>query len=306
MRFTNRLLKLVVLFTMCAATAHAADKPARIAVLDFGATDIGVRVAEKLAQAVRSLPNDLQLVDRDQTRAAALGSGYRGSLNLTVEDARDLGAAIDCDFFMITDAQTLRRSSSETPVYFESYAMIYLVSARTGKLVEWQVTVASPKYAQPAPSEQELLQNLGPPAVIGDYFKRIIKKALETESTQRALAIESGAPVIEVMSDNDPESTGGTRPPRPYRRLKPDYPAWAAKFGIEATVDVLVDVDKAGEVGQVEIARWAGYGLDESVMKTVKQLHFFPALRNGVAIPMRVLLRYNFRKPPLPTRTSFL
>jgi TonB family protein len=61
---------------------------------------------------------------------------------------------------------------------------------------------------------------------------------------------------------------------------------------------VLVDVDKDGEVKDVEIARWAGYGLDESVLKTVKQLHFFPAMRDGVAIPMRVLLRYNFRKPP--------
>jgi hypothetical protein len=27
-------------------------------------------------------------------------------------------------------------------------------------------------------------------------------------------------------------------------------------------------------------------------------MHFFPALKNGTAIPMRVLLRYNFRKPP--------
>jgi hypothetical protein len=33
------------------------------------------------------------------------------------------------------------------------------------------------------------------------------------------------------------------------------------------------------------------------VLTTVKQLHFFPAMRNGRAIPMRVLLRYNFRKP---------
>ena len=58
-----------------------------------------------------------------------------------------------------------------------------------------------------------------------------------------------------------------------------------------------MDVDEKGEVGRVEIARWAGYGLDESVLATVRQLHFFPAMRNGRAIPMRVLLRYNFRKP---------
>jgi len=62
-------------------------------------------------------------------------------------------------------------------------------------------------------------------------------------------------------------------------------------------VDALVDVDEKGEVSRAEISRWAGYGLDESVIATVKQLHFFPAMRDGRALPMRVLLRYNFRKP---------
>jgi TonB family protein len=63
-----------------------------------------------------------------------------------------------------------------------------------------------------------------------------------------------------------------------------------------------VDIDARGEVVRAEITRWAGYGLDESVLDTVKQMHFFPAMRQGVAIPMRVLLRYNFRKPPKPNQ----
>jgi outer membrane biosynthesis protein TonB len=61
---------------------------------------------------------------------------------------------------------------------------------------------------------------------------------------------------------------------------------------------VLVDVGVDGEVGQVQVVRWAGFGLDEATMATVHQLHFFPAMRDGTAVPMRVLLRYNFRKPP--------
>ena len=97
------------------------------------------------------------------------------------------------------------------------------------------------------------------------------------------------------MSDN--EVSNGVRPPRPYRRIKPHYPEQAAHDNVEAIVDVLVDIDAKGNAGHIEIARWAGYGLDESVINTVKQLHFFPAMRDGVPIPMRVLLRYNFRKP---------
>jgi protein TonB len=100
------------------------------------------------------------------------------------------------------------------------------------------------------------------------------------------------------MSDENSDTNQEVRAPRPYRRVKPPYPEKAARAEVEATVDVLVDIDARGEVGRVEIARWAGYGLDQSVTDTVKQMHFFPAMREGVAIPMRVLLRYNFRKPP--------
>jgi TonB family protein len=80
--------------------------------------------------------------------------------------------------------------------------------------------------------------------------------------------------------------------------LRPTYPESAARAEAEATVDVVLDVGADGEVGQVQIARWGGFGLDETTVATVKQMHFFPAMRNGTPIPMRVLLRYNFRKPP--------
>ena len=42
-------------------------------------------------------------MSREQARAAAKGLGYAGSLNLTLADARDLGAAVGCDFFVAGD-----------------------------------------------------------------------------------------------------------------------------------------------------------------------------------------------------------
>ena len=80
--------------------------------------------------------------------------------------------------------------------------------------------------------------------------------------------------------------------------MKPEYPRTAAKAEAEATVDVAVEVGADGEIGEVQIVRWGGFGLDEATAATVRQLHFFPAMKNGAPIPMRVLLRYNFRKPP--------
>jgi TonB family protein len=107
--------------------------------------------------------------------------------------------------------------------------------------------------------------------------------------------------VIEEAPDPGTEANG-LQLPRPYRRLRPSYPDSAARADAEGTVDVLADLDKEGEVMNVEIARWAGFGLDQAALETVRQLHFFPALLDGVPLPMRVLLRYNFRRPPSDKR----
>jgi TonB family protein len=241
------------------------------------------------------------VVDRDWARAAALGAGYRGSLNLTLQEARDLGSAIGCDFFFAGEARTSQRLPTDGPPRFESYAAIYLVSARSGKLTVWEWRSAKGSTLEEA--ESALLQELTADDVT-DRYRKQIRRVLEDEQAERALAIENNVPVIEALSDDPGNAGNGVQAPRPYRRLKPPYPDIAARAEVEATVDVLVDIDARGEVVRVEVARWAGYGLDQSVVDTVRQLHFFPAQRDGAAIPIRVLLRYNFRKPPVPNRSQ--
>jgi len=237
-----------------------------------------------------------EVIDPDEARAAALGTGYKGSVNLELQQARDLGAAIGCDFYLLGDAETVKRSPSTGPSYFESFASVFLVGARTGRLVLWE----RPNVQRDSPEESEkaLLAMLASEETRRRYIIAI-RRTLEEERAERASATELSALIIEVMSDENSETDKDVRAPRAYRRLKPPYPETAARAEAEATVDALVDIDARGEVGRVEIVRWAGYGLDQSVVDTVKQMHFFPAMRNGIAIPMRVLLRYNFRKPPI-------
>jgi TonB family protein len=238
---------------------------------------------------------EFDLIDSDQGRAAARGAGFDGSLNLTLQQAKDLGAAIGCDYYFIGDAQTVRRYSSTKPIYYESYATIFLVSARTGRLVLWE----RPTVERDSPEDSETaLRALLSTAEIRRRYVVVLRRAQEDERAERVAAVENTPPIIEAMSDDEGETNKDVRAPRPYRRLKPPYPQTAATAEVEAIVDVLLDIDARGEIERVEIARWAGYGLDQSVIDTVKQMHFFPAMRDGVAIPMRVLLRYNFRKPP--------
>jgi TonB family protein len=238
----------------------------------------------------------LIILDRDQVHAAARGVGYGGSLNLSLAEARDLGASLGCDFFVLGDAQVLRRSPSSSPTYFEAYASIFLVSARTGRLTSWERP--SFKAPSPAAAEQLLFAEL-----TGTDFRRRLelaaKRAQEDERGERELTTDRQIPIIEEAPDDDKVAAAeGLRLPRPYRRFLPPYPESAANAEVEATVDVLVDLDASGEVTRVEVARWAGFGLDQATVETVRRLHFFPATRNDVAIPIRVLLRYNFRKPP--------
>jgi TonB family protein len=302
-------LPVIVLFVLAlTCVAQNNPRPIRIALLDFGNSPNGRRVADRLAEAMSSNSrattnrgDALQAIDRDWGRAAALGAGYRGSLNLTLQEARDLGSAIGCDFFFTGKAGTERRMPADGPPYFEAYTAIYLVSARTGKLTLWEWRSA--KRPTPEAAENTLLQEVVADDVLYRY-RRQIQRAREDEQAERASAIENNVPVIEVLSDDQSNTGNGVQAPRPYRRLKPPYPDTAAHAEIEATVDVLVDIDAHGEVGRVEVARWAGYGLDQSVIDTVRQLHFFPAHRDGAAIPIRVLLRYNFRKPPVQNRSQ--
>jgi TonB family protein len=298
----------IVLFALAlTCLAQTSPRQIRIAFLDFGNGPSERRVADRLAEVMASNSRTtsnrdaaLQVIDRDWARAAALGAGYRGSLNLTLQQARDLGSAIGCDFFFAGKAESERRSPADGPPYFESYAAVFLVSARTGKLTLWEWRSA--RGSTPEAAEKALSQELGADDALNRY-RRQIQRAREDEQAERASAIENNVPVIEALSDDQSDAGNGVRAPRPYLRLKPRYPESAAHAEIEATVDVLVDIDARGEVGRIEVARWAGYGLDQSVVDTVRQLHFFPAQRDGAAIPIRVLLRYNFRKPPVQNRT---
>jgi hypothetical protein len=65
---------------------------------------------------------------------------------------------------------------------------------------------------------------------------------------------------------------------------------------ITATVEAMVVFRSNSEVGAIEITRWAGFGLDESSERAIRQLKFKPATRDGNPISVRAMIRYNFRR----------
>jgi TonB family protein len=296
----HRFLLLPALLLLLAPVANVAAqevgvRPTTVAVLDFGETKTGRSAADRLAKTLAASA-ELAMTDRDESRAAAGGAAYTGSLNLALAEARDLGSALGTDFYLLGDAQTVRRSPSDRPAFFEAYASLFLVSTRTGRLISWERQ--SFEAQSPEAAETSLLAAMGGEEARHHYLIAI-RRAQDDEREGRARALEHPSPIIEDAPDEGSPRATGLRLPAPYRRLQPAYTDTAARDGIEATVDVQAEIDAAGEVAAVEVVRWAGYGLDQTALSTVRQLHFRPAERDGVAVPLRVLLRYNFRRPPV-------
>ena len=204
--------------------------------------------------------------------------------NLTTAEAKNLTAAIGCEYMLLYRVETVRRASFSRPDYYQAFAVLYLVSARTGRLADWRLI--SEEAENEAEARQRLYRSV--PATM----KQILGKLHINTQTERTESV----PSIEEVPDENSPAAKGLRPPVPYRRIKPEYTSIASFYNVRATVDILADVSEVGEITRTEIVRWAGFGLDESVISAVRKMNWRPAMRNDKPLPMRVLLRYNFTK----------
>jgi TonB family protein len=229
-------------------------------------------ISEKITS---ELSDKLNSLDPDLVKSAFQSTTYENIFNLTTSEAKIIGAAIGCDYFILLKSETLRRNSFEKGEYFESYAVIYVVNSKNGHLIFWKIYSFEDKKSEI--SEQKLIGGIN--SITSD-----IKNNLKDEKFEK--------PSIAEFTEDDKL----LRSPLPYKRIKPVYTTLANLYSITATVDIEVDLNEKGEITRTEIVRWAGFGLDESVIETVKKMNWRPALKDGKALPIRVLLRYNFRK----------
>lgn len=286
LNFGRRLiLKMLLLliahgFLLAAFSTASAQK---IAVIVPEKTEIGEKYADHFRQALTGKFNvlDNSLGESAFNSAAAAKNPF----NLTTTEAQIVGAAIGCDYFLMVKSGVQRRSSFGREEFYEAFAFIYVVSARTGRLVIWKPQIHE---ADTPPKAEKLLLDSA------DNSGAEIFKNLKIIRQQEASA-KSPDKIEEVPNENLPEAEN-FRPPLPFKRIKPEYSRTAYIYDVKATIDALVDVDENGAISRIEIVRWAGFGLDESVIETVRKMNWRPAMRNGKALPMRVLLRYNFKK----------
>ena len=254
----------------------------KVAILTPDKTDQSRVFAERLFGA---FGKKITLLDADLASAAYNSTTLSNPFNMTTDESKEVGMVIGCEFFVLVRSVIQRRSASGRDDYYEAYAALYIVSTRTGRLIEWRLQ----KFEAIKPETSAKLLQESTTKLAADIEARIaaIAKAEISEPTP---------PEMEEPPDQNSPPNANFRSPVPYRRIKPEYTAEAALYDIAATVDILVDTDAAGSITRTEIVRWAGYGLDESVERAVRQMNWRPAERNGKTLPMRFLLRYNFKK----------
>jgi len=78
-------------------------------------------------------------------------------------------------------------------------------------------------------------------------------------------------------------------------RVAPVYPAEAVRARLEGLVVLKVVVDERGRVGDIEVVRGLGHGLDEAAVAAVRRWRFRPATRNGRPIKVFHVIPFDFR-----------
>jgi TonB family protein len=270
-------------------TASVAQQPCanklRVALLGFVGSR-NDRFTQTLAEKF-SAAECVMLLDKAQTQPAMKAVGYNGSINLSVDEARQLGAAIGCDFFIIGKTDAAQRSEQANESHYESVIGVMLVDSRSGALAYFDFILEKAKSGDEAQRKaQQALES---------HTTIYIEKMLAFRAAQQTYAAPTAEATEEVI---DLESATGANitPPEFLHRVKPDYTEAAERADITATVEAKVTFRANGEIGTIDIRRWAGFGLDEATIQAIQQLRFSPARRGSQAVSIRATVRYNFRR----------
>ncbi len=264
------------------STETKSPRPLRVAVVGFMGTDLPRVLAESLASDERVV-----LVNEAQIKPALSAFGYDGSINLHIDDAKHLGAAIGCDFFIIGKTDSATRSERAGEAHEETFIAVMMVEARSGALAVFDFILK--KAAARKDAEHHAAQALS------QQTKNYIGKLIDFR-TASGSSTTASSKTVEDLPDTELAAGAGFKPPEFLNRVKPEFTEIADRADINATVEARVVFGANAEVGDIEIIRWAGFGLDESAIGAIRQLKFKPAMRNHQPISTRAMIRYNFRR----------
>jgi TonB family protein len=87
------------------------------------------------------------------------------------------------------------------------------------------------------------------------------------------------------------------KPPVLFFKRDADYSETARQAKYQGTVLLYVEIDEAGGVRNILVARSLGLGLDEKAIEAVKEWRFRPATKDGNPVAVHTQVEVNFRLP---------
>ena len=225
----------------------------------------------------------IRILDSGLTSAAFRSLAIPTPFNMTIEEAKTAAAVLGCDYFILVRSDGNRRTSLAQGEYFEAFAFVFLIDGRTGSLISWK------RLSFEGATQNKADESLSSSA-------ESTSTNLSNAITDLAYRPSGGLRSIEEVPPDGSAAAVGLKPPIPYKRIKPEYPPIAFLYDVKATIDAEADIGANGEVLGVNIVRWAGFELEAAVEKAIREMNWRPAMRDGKALPMRILLRYNFTK----------
>jgi TonB family protein len=204
------------------------------------------------------------------------------------DEARRVGSAIGCDFFITGKAEAITRSASAGDPFGQALIGVMIIDSPSGRLAAFDFI--EEKSATPAQAMDRAVNTLARRA--SSLIDQMISFRAARERVAQPVEVER----VEDLPEEGSPRAAGFHPPEFLNRAKPEYTNQAESADINATVEASVIFRANGEVGRIEIIRWAGFGLDESAIKAIRQLKFKPATRDGNPVSVRATVQYNFRR----------
>ncbi|HKP10581.1 MAG TPA: energy transducer TonB [Blastocatellia bacterium] len=275
--------------------AAARQSLLRVAVVGFSGQQGSDEALQAALRAALAQNSRVALIDPAQIKPAVAGLGYDGSVNLSRDEARRLGGAIGCDFFIVGKRDAFTRSDAKQESHEEALVGVMIVDARTGELAAFDFI--NEKAASRDAALRALTATLSARAAM--YVERMAAHRAGRDAARDSASV---AERVEDLPDAESAAAAGFTPPQFLNRVRPDYTDEAERADITATVEAAAVFRADGTVGQIEVTRWAGFGLDEAAARAIRQLKFKPAARDGRPISVRATVRYNFRRLSEPAQ----
>ncbi len=266
-----------------AAEARVRELEARIAQLEAEKAAAEARAAEEARQAV------------EQQAAAGGQTADPAAIERAQEEARR----------RVRLEQERQQQEELQRIADEKRAEEQRIAAAlaTAAAVSAAATPMPGPMATPTPVPAELVQ---PPPTLAPQLRANPDTGALAPSTQAT----PGVPVAAASPSTArraPAAPGvpAVRPPALLCEDPVPYPRRAAALRLSTTVTVVVRalIDETGRVTETSISQGSGHpaeiGFDEAALRRVRSRKYRPARRDDVPVPIWVIIRVEFRPPPV-------